>query len=157
MTHKDTRTRCRCARFLFVLMVTFSASTLAIADPAAESLRAAEQAFADSMAQRDFDAFRSFLAEDAVFFSGDGANRGREAVAAHWAAYFEDEEAPFSWKPEHVEVLPSGELGFSSGPVFNASGRRTATFHSVWRRQPDGGWRVVFDKGARWCAPPEAD
>lgn len=143
------------AGLCIALLGALATSTQAVADPAAESLRAVEQAFADSMAQRDFDAFRSFLAEDAVFFSGNGPDRGREAVAARWAAYFEDEAAPFSWAPEQVEVLPSGDLGFSSGPVYDKAGQRIATFHSVWRMESDGHWRVVFDKGARWCAPPE--
>lgn len=138
------------------MLLALLGPTLSLASPAAEALRQVEQAFADSMAQRDFGAFRAFLAADAVFISGEVTDRGREAVAERWAAYFENEEAPFSWAPELVEVLPSGDLGFSSGPVYDASGQRVATFHSVWRLESDGTWRVVFDKGARWCAPSSA-
>jgi ketosteroid isomerase-like protein len=60
--------------------------------------------------------------------------------------------APFSWEPEHVEVLASGTLALSSGPVFGRDGTRIGTFNSVWRLEADGRWRVVFDKGCPPCA-----
>ena len=64
------------------------------------------------------------------------------------AGLFHDEaEAPFSWEPEVVEVLPSGTLAHSSGPVKDPQGTVVATFNSVWRLEADGRWRVVFDKG----------
>jgi ketosteroid isomerase-like protein len=46
-------------------------------------------------------------------------------------------------------------LALSSGPVRDASGRRVGTFNSVWRREGDGRWRVVFDKGCRVCECPD--
>jgi len=124
-------------------------------DRLAEDVRAAEQAFAQSMADRDFEAFKSFVSEEAVFFGGATPARGRAAVAAQWAGFFEGDAAPFSWQPETVAVLESGTLALSSGPVFTPDGRRTATFSSTWRLEADGRWRVVFDKGAAWCPPPE--
>ena len=153
--NRTTTTRATGA--LVVLFLVLATPAPALAESLADAVRQAEIAFADSMAQRDFDAFQSFLAEDAVFFGGSGAAHGKQAVADRWASYFEEEAAPFSWAPEHVEVLASGDLGFSSGPVYNSSGRRTATYHSVWRLEEDGRWRIVFDKGARWCPPPETD
>jgi ketosteroid isomerase-like protein len=141
---------------VLVTAIMLSAPAPAAAADPADTVRAREQAFADSMAERDFDAFRSFLSEEAVFWSGDTVDRGKSAVAARWAAFFDGPEAPFSWRPEQVEVLASGALAFSSGPVFDGAGIRTATYHSVWRLEKDGQWRIVFDKGARWC-PPSAE
>jgi len=135
-------------------IVAFLAAFPAAADPLAapEQVRRTEQAFADSMAARDFDAFRSFLSPEAVFFSGATALRGAEAVAAAWKPYFEGSDAPFSWRPETVEVLESGGLALSSGPVFDPSGTRVGTFNSTWRREADGAWKIVFDKGEKACA-----
>ena len=116
----------------------------------AEQVRAAEAAFAETMARRDLAAFASFVAQDAVFV-GRSPLRGRDAVREGWKGFYEGAVAPFSWKPETVEVLANGTLGLSSGPVFDASGKRTGTFNSVWRREPDGKWRVVFDKGCPAC------
>jgi len=116
----------------------------------AQEVRAAETAFARSMVERDFAAFVAHLADEAVFFSDRGVLRGKDAVAAGWKAYYEGSKAPFSWRPETVEVLASGTLAHSSGPVFAPDGRRFATFNSIWRRDADGRWRVVFDKGTPW-------
>lgn len=113
----------------------------------AEQVRAAEAAFARSMAERDHAAFVAHLADEAIFFSERGVLRGKNAVAAAWKPFYEGPKAPFSWQPENVEVLASGALAHSSGPVFAPDGRRVATFNSIWRREADGRWRVVFDKG----------
>jgi ketosteroid isomerase-like protein len=113
-----------------------------------------ERAFARTMAERDHDAFTSFLSEETVFFSGNTPLRGRQQVADSWQPYFEGPDAPFSWEPELVVVLESGTLALSSGPVRNPEGQRVATFNSIWRLEPSGQWRIVFDKGSRDCPEP---
>ncbi|RZU02938.1 YybH family protein [Rivibacter subsaxonicus] len=120
---------------------------LAVAE---RQVRSHESDFASTMAERDFAGFQSFLSEEAVFFSGPpGAEalRGRAAVAAHWQRWFEGPKAPFSWSPEKVEVLESGTLAISTGPVYDPNGRQIATFTSIWRKEGAAKWRVVFDKG----------
>lgn len=107
----------------------------------------AERAFAASMAARDFDAFTGFLSREAVFMGPAGPQRGKDAVASGWRAYFDKPAAPFSWEPDEVEVLASGTLAFSSGPVKDAAGRQIGRFKSVWRLEGPGTWRVVFDRG----------
>lgn len=116
------------------------------ADRSAEVF-AAERAFARSMAERDFAAFGRYVAEDCVFFSGTTALHGREAVLAAWKAFFDPPKAPFSWEPDQVEVLASGELALSTGLVKSPDGVVTARFNSIWQHQADGRWLVVFDKG----------
>lgn len=130
------------------------ASSVLAGDPADE-LRSVERSFAATMADRDLEAFVGFLDPEVVFFSGERVLRGREAVAGSWARYFEGPEAPFAWAPEVVEVLDSGGLGFTSGPVIAPDGQRVGTFNSVWRRTADG-WRIVFDRGCPPCGRPEA-
>lgn len=110
-----------------------------------------ERAFARTMAERDFEAFRAFLSDEAVFVSGGDSLRGADAVAAAWARYFEGDEAPFSWEPALVEALENGRLALSTGPVFDSSGARIATFTSIWRQEQPGVWRIVFDRGTRFC------
>jgi ketosteroid isomerase-like protein len=106
----------------------------------------AERAFAKTMADRDAQAFATFVSDEAVFW-GSRILHGRAEVADGWKGFFRDARAPFSWEPEHVEVLPSGTLALSSGPVYDPAGKRVGTFNSVWRLEADGRWRVVFDKG----------
>lgn len=110
-----------------------------------------ERAFAKSMADRNLDAFASFIAADAVFFTGPTPLRGKDAVVAGWKRFYAKPEAPFSWAPDKVEVLDSGTLALSSGPVYDRAGRNFATFTSIWRLEAPGVWRIVFDKGNENC------
>jgi ketosteroid isomerase-like protein len=119
----------------------------------AARVRARETAFAKTMADRNLSAFATFVSEEALFL-GRGVLRGRTAVTEGWRRYFEGDEAPFSWAPDRVEVVDSGTLAISSGPVFGPDGRRIGTFNSTWRREADGEWRVVLDVGCPPCASP---
>ena len=118
---------------------------------AAEQVRASEIAFAASMGARDFTAFASWVADDATFVNGGKPLRGKVAVLAHWERFFREPRAPFLWKPEIVEVLASGNLAYSEGPVSLPDGRVIARYASTWRREPTGGWKVVIDNGFDSC------
>lgn len=117
----------------------------------ARQVRAAETAFARSMADRDLEAFAALVAEDAVFFDRDGVLRGKAAVVAGWKPLFDGPKASFSWESAQVEVLDSGTLAHSSGPVRDPAGKQVGVFNSVWRREADGGWKVILDKGCDVC------
>ncbi len=112
---------------------------------------ATERAFAKTMADRDFAAFTAFLSDEAVFFSGKTALRGKAQVAAAWKRFFEGKDAPFSWEPADAQVLDSGTLALSTGPVRNPAGKQFAIFTSVWRQEAPGTWRIVLDKGEDYC------
>ena len=126
------------------------------ADPAAlqREVFTAERSFARSMAERDHAAFTRHLSEQAVFFGATSVLRGRAAVAEGWKDYFEKSAAPFSWEPDPVALLSDGTLAWSTGPVRDPDGRTIARFNSVWRLEAPGTWRIVFDKGEAWVAPP---
>jgi ketosteroid isomerase-like protein len=115
---------------------------------AATEVEAREIAFAKTMADRDLDAFLTFVSPEGIFFNGNVPLRGRDRVAEAWAPFFDGPVAPFSWHPDVVEVLESGRLAISSGPVLAASGEEVGRFNSIWRKDTDGQWRVVFDKGS---------
>jgi ketosteroid isomerase-like protein len=111
-----------------------------------------ERAFAATMKARDHAAFAGFLAEDTIFFSGPGRPLyGKEAVAREWKGFYDKPAAPFSWDPDEVEVLASGTLAFSTGPVYDPSGKLVSRFSSVWRQETPGQWRIVFDRGWPVC------
>jgi ketosteroid isomerase-like protein len=110
-----------------------------------------ERAFAKTMADRDFAAFANYLSAEAIFFSGQKPLRGKQQVMGAWKRFFAAPDAPFSWKPEEVEVLDSGTLASSSGPVYDPKGKRIATFSSIWRLEAPGVWRIIFDKGNDVC------
>ena len=118
------------------------------------SVADAERGFASTMARRDFGAFPSFISDEAIFLGNEGGTqilRGRRAIAEAWKPYFDGAQAPFSWEPDLVQVVDSGTLAVSSGPVRNPKGEVTGRFNSVWRLESDGRWRVVFDRGSPVC------
>jgi ketosteroid isomerase-like protein len=131
------------------------ATTTAVAEDPTAQVRAAETAFAATMAARDAAAFAAFVSEEAVFLGRD-VLRGRAAVREGWARFFTDPQPPFSWESQQVEVLDSGTLALSSGPVKDPDGIMVATFTSIWRLEADGCWRVIFDRGCPVAAPDPA-
>lgn len=105
-------------------------------------------AFAATMVDRDLDAFVTFLSSEAVFFSREMRLRGPDEIREAWAPFSDGPAAPFSWQPDIVEVLASGGLALSSGPVREVTGEEVGRFNSIWRLESDNQWRVVFDKGS---------
>ena len=114
-----------------------------------------ERGFAKTMADRNHAAFVSFLADETIFFTSKNALRGKQAVADFWKKFYEGPTAPFSWEPQTVEVLDSGTLALSSGPVYDPQGKNVATFTSIWRLEAPGTWKVIFDKGNEVCDCPK--
>lgn len=56
------------------------------------------------------------------------------------------------WEADFVDVALSGDLGYTYGHYnFEAKDstgnpiKATGTFHTVWKRQPDGSWKYVWD------------
>jgi ketosteroid isomerase-like protein len=144
------------ALFSVAAILVFAAATgcstmpppqLVQGEAAREQVAATERAFAKTMADRDLKAFGSFLSDDTVFFSSQKALRGKHAVLDFWARFYKEPQAPFSWEPAAVEVLDSGALARSTGPVYDPDGKLFACFNSIWRQESRGQWKIVFDHG----------
>lgn len=110
-----------------------------------------ERAFAATMKARDHAAFTGFLSDEAIFSGGVLPLRGKQAVADEWKKFFVKPEPPFWWEPDEVEVLASGTLAKTSGPVYAPNGKLIARFSSVWRLEAPNTWRIVFDGGTEVC------
>ncbi len=131
---------------LLMLVAAASSARLSNAE-LKQQVTEAERAFAATMKARDHEAFTRFLSEEAIFFSPQGALRGKQAVAKAWRGYFDQPQAPFSWEPEEVEVVDSGTLAYSGGSIYDPTGKKIGRFNSIWRLEAPGTWRVVFDRG----------
>jgi len=147
---------------ILALSLAAAASLPALAAPTPEELKAlqaevfaTERAFAKTMADRDLAAFGRFIAEDTVWFSGPKPLHGRQAVIEQWKRFYDKPQAPFSWEPDTVEVLDSGTLALSTGPVRDAGGAVVGRFSTVWRHDGPHAWHVVFDKGEDVCEAPK--
>ena len=146
-------------RFALALIL-FMGST-ALAD-LADEVRCQEIGFSISAETRDVESFVSFIDADARFVVNSVA-RGPAAIAEAWNVFLSDDGPAIKWRPQFVEVLEDGTLALTRGPyrmiTTDDDGNKTeywGTFNSVWRLQPDGEWKVVFDAGnAAAEAPPE--
>jgi ketosteroid isomerase-like protein len=124
---------------------------------AAKDVKDAETAFAKAFADRDQAKFFAFVAEDANFLSPNRTLAGKAQVVETWSRFFKDSTAPFSWRPERVVVNGAGDIGLSMGPVLDPGGKHIGNFSSVWQKQKDGAWKVVFDGPGSPVCPPEAE
>jgi ketosteroid isomerase-like protein len=109
-------------------------------------VKAAETAFAKTMADRRLDQFADFVAEDAVFV-GAAMNIGRARVIEKWGGLFKGPQAPFSWAPDAVAVAADGRTAVSTGLARDPAGKVISRFTSIWRKDADGHWRVIADQG----------
>jgi len=141
---------------LLILFVMFSGCTVTPSKSTSnaelqQQVANAERAFAKTMVDRDQVGFAAFVSDEAVFFAGDHQLHGKQEVLTWWKDFFSKPEAPFSWEPETVEVLASGNLALSTGPVRNPQGKLIGTFSSIWRQDMPGKWHIIFDKGNQVC------
>lgn len=86
-------------------------------------------------------AFREYTAPDGMV--GDFENAPQSLAATP------DEGARnLFWWPAYAGIARSGDLGFTTGP-FSADEARTprGQYFTVWRRQPDGSWKWIWDGG----------
>src|SRR5215207_4277195 len=113
---------------LSALMAVVSLSPALAGQTPAATLRkqvfAAETSLAASMAKRDFEVFASYVSPEASFVDDTTVTRGKEAVLNGWRRFCQKPAAPFAWKPDVSEVLQSGSLAISNGPVFDPAGKK---------------------------------
>ncbi|MEO8277927.1 MAG: nuclear transport factor 2 family protein [Thermoanaerobaculia bacterium] len=125
-----------------------------------EQVRAAELAFAKSVMDGKGDVFASFLDDGAVFVSGKTVTSGKAAVVLGWKDLVGPERPYFEWHPDIVELSADGSLGLSRGPWTirdkDKDGKPVeiqGVYNSIWQRQKDGTWKIIFDAG---CSPCKA-
>src|SRR5262245_32163765 len=138
--------------WMMLLLCAAACPAVAADDTAAlaDQVRATEIAFAKTLADRDVKAFRALIAPDVIWLA-DVPLHGPDQVLTRWQKFFDAPQPPFSWSPEIVEVQEGGKLALSTGPVVNAAGKRVGTYTSIWRREPSGEWKIIFDRGCPFC------
>jgi len=99
------------------------------------------------------EAFLTFAADEAVLMRNNNLIIGKEALKKSFDSRISDNEnISLSWKPDFVDVSSSGDLGYTYGKYLYAFKDSignvkldSGIFHTVWKRQPDGKWRFVWD------------
>lgn len=122
-----------------------------------EEMASAERAFAAAARAKGIrDAFLEFFSDDAIALE-PGPVSAKARLLKQPSAPFSERE--LVWEPRTGDVASSGELGWLTGPstfINHGSPEKTPRFGnylSVWRRQPNGLWRVFIDVGTNLPAP----
>lgn len=141
-------------RKLAIVIALCSLAAVNVPKNRADEVRATEIAFAKAFADRDAKTFFTFVDDDAHFLGGKRTMNNKKEVEEVWTNYFKDEKAPFRWEPDRVVVNGKGDIGLSTGPVYDADGKHILNYSSIWQRQSNGKWKIIFDgPGAAVCEP----
>lgn len=121
-----------------------------------------EARFAKDVAERGGAGFASWFAEDGVAL-GNGAQPLIGNVAIARSAKWSPKDYQLTWTPTDALMGPSGDMGYTwghfEGRSKDANGNPVLTsgrYMTVWRKQPNGEWKVVLDAGAN-DAPAAGD
>ena len=114
-----------------------------------EQLQAVEDALSIAMLGRDRDAFAGLLADDALLLVCRRMLRGKAAIMRGLRAYFDGRYDSVCCEASRIEVLDGAALAFASGALLDVpDGFPVGAFESIWRRDPDGAWRITFAQGS---------
>lgn len=113
-----------------------------------------EARFAKDVLARGGAAFADWFADDGVALgNGQAPVVGKVAIAK--SAAWDPKVYQLTWTPTDAVLGPSGDIGYTwghfEGHSKDANGNPVTTtgrYITIWRKQPDGNWKVVLDAGA---------
>ena len=113
-----------------------------------------EGRFAQAVAKGGGKAFAEWFADDAVALNnGRAPVLGRTGIARD--AQWKPADYQLTWVPEGAQMGPSNDMGFTwghyDGHSRDKAGQPVVTsgrYITVWRKQPNGQWKVVLDASA---------
>lgn len=121
------------------------------ATPAVEFLFGLDEQFSADTAKGGGAAFASWFAPDAVTLAnGKAPVEGQDAIAAQatWSA----QSYQLTWTPEGARMGPNSDMGLTWGHYRGVSKDKegnavttTGRYITVWKKQPDGKWKVEMD------------
>lgn len=144
-------------QLILALLLTGCASVSAPEPPPEALLNpdpviAAERAFASRAGVAGWiPAFCEYSAADAQMIGRAGLINAHDRTCA----LPDDGGRTLFWAPSFAGIATSGDLGFTIGPAsFDAERTPAIQYFTVWRRQPDGAWKWIYDGGPGEVAEP---
>jgi len=130
-------------------------------EAARAALRDADSRYSKAVVGKDRAALVASYAADAVVYPhGEATVTGLDGIGNMADTFWRDPAFAASFRPIAVEVAADGTMGYTlnaadltiTGPDGKPTTERLRDFH-VWRRQPDGSWKLAVDI---WNAEPPA-
>lgn len=118
-----------------------------------DAIRAADAAWLKAYEAKDVDKSVAFLDKNGSMLAPNTPiATGKTAVAKLIARDLALQDSKIKWHPDKAGVAASGDLGYTSGfydwSFKDKSGKvisDTGKYLTVWKKQPDGLWKVLFD------------
>jgi len=122
--------------------------------PDPNELLEADRAFAAETAARGADGWADWFAETGRMYRERGYVDGRTTIRDLMVPAFADSLRELRWVPDTAIVAASGDVGYTLGhwesvlktPAGDSTLGR-GNYVTIWRRQPDGTWKVTVDIG----------
>ena len=131
------------------------------------ALMAADDAFSEAVQASDdpMATLSAHLLDDANVLAPDmSMARGKEASMAIFAALEAFPEYSLRWKAEIAEVGGAADLGYTIGPYHmefqDPDGNPVVIdgkFMTIWKKQPDGAWKIAVDMFNTDGVPPAGE
>jgi len=133
--------------FAFVAALLVAGPALAQTQiPDAAPIIAAERAFAaDAPGMGLTASFNKWAVPDAVMIAGGQVQTVRDVFPPDVPR--PAGEIRLEWWPNFAGIAFGGDMGFTTGGVA-VNGQRTGHYFTIWKRQPDGSWKWVYDGGS---------
>lgn len=120
-----------------------------------------ERKFAAAVAEGGGKAFASFFDKDGMTLANRQAPIiGQAAIASH--ATWSPGAYQLTWTPDGGELSPAGDMGYTWGHYegrsvgsANAAPVQSGRYMTVWKKEPEGDWKVVLDTSNE--DPPEPE
>jgi ketosteroid isomerase-like protein len=118
-----------------------------VAMPRAPELEAADRAFSDATGQRGLAGWVAAFEDHGAMITARGRVEGRDQIGQAMEELLAN--GKLAWAP--IASGRRGEVGYTVGKATYTGTLETDRWRSVyvtiWRKQPDGTWKVAFDTG----------
>jgi ketosteroid isomerase-like protein len=140
---------------LSLLLTVASCQARPDLDAARQSLLEADRKFARSVAEHRLEAWvEAFDTTGIQMRPNTPFTPGHDEIRRQMTPAFADTTWHLSWEPSLAFVSASADLGYTLGTYRSvrrdsAGEERSGTgkYVTIWRKQADGAWKVVFDGG----------
>lgn len=128
-----------------------------------EAVRAADAALQKAVAANDLNSIVSFYADNAILMpAAEPLIRGKEAITKEWEHILAIPNIQTKSKLVRVEASSANDLAYTMGVyrsrMMGEDGEivtEPGKWLSVWKKQPDGAWRVVVETYNTDIPPPD--
>ena len=145
-----------------VVLCVLALPLVAQSDPAAvkEALLKADRDFNTDTQEHRLEGWMQAFDEDAVIQQAKPVV-GKEAIRAVEKEQWSDPNFHLTWSPDEAYPMPNGRMGYTRGHWVLTSRdekgtpfRLTGQYLTVWKKNKQGEWKVIWDGGA--SDPPPA-